>query len=1204
MGVVYLAHDRLVNRKVAYKRLWVQEETMRARSLALFEREYNALAQLAHPAIVEVYDYGSDERDAYYTMELLSGRDLVALAPLPVGEVCRVLRDVASALALLHARRVIHRDLSPANVRLTEDGRAKLIDFGALTPFGVAPDLVGTPAFVAPECLAGAALDQRTDLYALGALAYWALTGRVAVRARTLEELRFAWSLPIEPPSSYAAELPKPLENLVMSLLSREPLARPASAAEVMDRLSAIGNLSAEPDEAKVAYSYLAHPPLVGRGEVLEELSAALGRVAQRRGASLMIEAEPGSGKSALLDQVALRGQLRGVTVLRGRGNADAGAFALARALMRGCQAAHPELEAFGQVRDTQLTLLLGGKRARPEAWSAVQVSERQARTIASMQEALLQASARNPIVVMVDDLHAADAESLALLASLSEVAREHPLLLVLAGAERTAGSDAYRKLVASCSRMALRALRADDVEELVEAVFGRVPNSHRLATFLHERSDGNPAHCMDLARLLLQRGLIRYAGGTFTLPHDVSAELRSSAGEEAQLTRLAGVSRLAREVAELVSLQPVPFEVAQIACALGASAREVMLACEELSGRDLVSASERQVAMTSAALREAIASSLDADARRRLHARAAGALLETAEASDAQHLQTCIHLLKAGEDVRAAELLLERNNREWLLGETPVALLESVLEVLRKQGRADEHCLAVLVPLVRGGFFGDMNAQRRHLDPCLRALANVCGVTTAARLTPRFGAKLALIFGVLGALLRHAFTSKKLRFGSFTETMGALLSTISASTAGASSSMEAKEAFRIVAMFEPLRAFGPDSAPYLSIEFGLATAELGAGRYALARARYERLLARFERPVKGMSDEIHLQFRQGILHGLAQTEAVNTNRSALKLADELEAGHMFFAPHAETVRMGYRGYRGEQEQCDTHRKRGELLALRGGISWSAVTMMTIRSSVIAMQTGDAVALLQLLPELERLREVAPNALLFQEATLAYLELVRDRPARAASLYEQLFASPHAAYMITHALNRVYYARALSALGRLEEAKRVCLEVHQQFSPDEVRLLVRAPLQQLALIALQEGDFEGARARLQQLLTELSHYDNPLWTGSAHRDLARVALAARDMQAFQTHARAMSSCFRATQNPLLIQQCELLQAEADAQLKPVRALAPARAFSDNELDELSTAIETDQQRIAAMSGDYVPIDTQSRMARRGSMGSE
>src|SRR5258708_30505932 len=105
-------------------------------------------------------------------MELLEGQDMRKAAPLPYREACRHLRDVATSLALLHARRLLHRDLSPGNVRMTTDGRCKLIDFGALAAFGTPPFIVGTPPVVPPEALAGAPLDQRSDLYELGALAY------------------------------------------------------------------------------------------------------------------------------------------------------------------------------------------------------------------------------------------------------------------------------------------------------------------------------------------------------------------------------------------------------------------------------------------------------------------------------------------------------------------------------------------------------------------------------------------------------------------------------------------------------------------------------------------------------------------------------------------------------------------------------------------------------------------------------------------------------------------------------------------------------------------------------------------------------------------------------------------------------------------------------------------------------------------------
>jgi serine/threonine protein kinase len=124
-------------------------------------REYHTLVRLKHPRIIEVYDYGVNADGPYYTMELLSGRDLQELAPLSATEVCSHLRDVASSLALLHAQGLLHRDVSPRNVRLTADGRTKLIDFGALTPFGIASVVVGSPICMAPELLRRMPLDQR-----------------------------------------------------------------------------------------------------------------------------------------------------------------------------------------------------------------------------------------------------------------------------------------------------------------------------------------------------------------------------------------------------------------------------------------------------------------------------------------------------------------------------------------------------------------------------------------------------------------------------------------------------------------------------------------------------------------------------------------------------------------------------------------------------------------------------------------------------------------------------------------------------------------------------------------------------------------------------------------------------------------------------------------------------------------------------------
>ena len=140
--------DTATGQQVALKRLAVSAP---AAARVLFEREYCVLVSLKHPRIIEVYEYGLDDEGPFYTMELLEGRDLRELAPLSAAETCRYLRDVASSLALLHARRLLHRDVSARNVRRRADGSCKLIDFGALMSFGTSDQIVVSGDFTRDE---------------------------------------------------------------------------------------------------------------------------------------------------------------------------------------------------------------------------------------------------------------------------------------------------------------------------------------------------------------------------------------------------------------------------------------------------------------------------------------------------------------------------------------------------------------------------------------------------------------------------------------------------------------------------------------------------------------------------------------------------------------------------------------------------------------------------------------------------------------------------------------------------------------------------------------------------------------------------------------------------------------------------------------------------------------------------------------------
>lgn len=343
-GVVFEVFDAQLGRPLALKLLQLRRSGSASVSAALFEREYHTLCQLAHPRIIEVFDYGMEQGRAFYTMELLDGQDLQSLGVVPWARACELLRDVASSLAIIHSRRMVHRDVSTRNVRCTSDGRAKLFDFGAMVPMGTVRHLVGTPPYLAPEAVEMQGLDGRSDLYALGALAYVILTGYHAYEARTFESLQAIWRTEPLLPSQYGVEVPQALDQLVMELLQLERSARPSIAAEVMERLSGIAGLPLVELPA-VKRSYLVTPNLVGRDAPVREARKVLGSVTTtNRGAAVLLEGDAGVGRTRCLDACLLEARLLGALVLRADGSdsAERGEYGVLRALCEQIQRADP----------------------------------------------------------------------------------------------------------------------------------------------------------------------------------------------------------------------------------------------------------------------------------------------------------------------------------------------------------------------------------------------------------------------------------------------------------------------------------------------------------------------------------------------------------------------------------------------------------------------------------------------------------------------------------------------------------------------------------------------------------------------------------------------------------------------------------------------------------------------------------------------
>src|SRR5688572_30114585 len=508
MGVVYRVFDQVVGEARALKRISA-EGAADSVSIQAFEREYHVLASLDHPRIIRVFDFGVDEVGPYYTMELLEGQDMRHAAPLPFKKACLYLRDVATSLALLHARRLIHRDLSPNNVRLTKDGHCKLLDFGALASFGFTKIVVGTPPMIPPEALQYSLLDQRADLYSLGALAYWMLTGRHAYPARNVGELLEKWtSLPV-PPSALNADVPRELDHLVQSLLHADPLARPGSAAEVIARLTVIADLPAEDSTQteRLARSFLLSPRFTGRAAELRDLRALTETATHGRGGAVCIQALAGMGRTRLLEEVGVRAQLGGPTVSRADGSMYRQYNGTTRALAMRLLDAVPEQALEQATRHRSALATLGPEvetrlETRP---SLSRVSMAPAAETSSLEGWFVEISQTKPLLIQVDNVEYADDASLGLLATLAKMSADHALLLITTErlSRATQVAIGLATLRNHSSLIELTGLSADEMRELVQSLFGDAPNVPRFAEWLHERSAGSPLHAVEICRQL-----------------------------------------------------------------------------------------------------------------------------------------------------------------------------------------------------------------------------------------------------------------------------------------------------------------------------------------------------------------------------------------------------------------------------------------------------------------------------------------------------------------------------------------------------------------------------------------------------------------------------------------------------------------------------------------------------------------------------
>jgi eukaryotic-like serine/threonine-protein kinase len=308
MGVVYRARHAMLQRPTAVKLLL--PDRAGAGNLKRFEAEVRQTARLNHPNIVTIFDYGhTAEGVFYYAMEYIDGATLEQAVEhsgaMPSARVAHVLRAITAALVQAHGVGLIHRDIKPANVILflphafggVEEG-VKLLDFGLVKEVNDAgaiqltnaDAISGTPQYMAPEAIREPkSVDGRSDLYAVGAVGYYLLTGRHVFEARSVVEVcsHHLHTPPVPPSQRAGLPIPAELERLVLECLEKDPKKRPQSARELERRLEAFARAVPWTPEAAHAWWTEHRAPSLGSERPAHEVSPLALTIDVRRGGEL-----------------------------------------------------------------------------------------------------------------------------------------------------------------------------------------------------------------------------------------------------------------------------------------------------------------------------------------------------------------------------------------------------------------------------------------------------------------------------------------------------------------------------------------------------------------------------------------------------------------------------------------------------------------------------------------------------------------------------------------------------------------------------------------------------------------------------------------------------------------------------------------------------------------------------------------------------
>ena len=536
-----------------------QNRGPRRRLRQRISREAQAMGRLGdHPNIVTVHDMGEEEGQPYMVLPLLAGGDVERFIEkayehkLPLEQAIRIASETCAGLALAHGKGIVHRDLKPGNVWLTEDGTAKIGDFGLavavdrsrLTQAGM---MVGTVGYMPPEQAMGGEVTPQSDLYSLGCMLYEMVTGRPPfVGDESVAVIGQHLNTPPVTPTWHRPDCPPALEGLILRLLEKDASKRPGSAEEVKQALEAAGQapVGATTHDSVVEESAHDHNPLynrvfVGREPEVKQLQGAYDAALSGQGGLTMVVGEPGIGKTTVCEQLATYVSLRGGKTLVGHcyeeGSLSFPYLGFVEAMRSYVLDRDPEgLKSDLGTGAADVARIVSEIRDRVDGIELREENEAEDdryRLLQAVSTFLRKAASVTPLVIILEDLHWADRGTLDLLLHVARNLQGTRLLIVgtyrdveVDRAHPLSGALAELRRGSTFSRVTLRGLTQDEVHRMMSALATQ-DVQWSLAEAVFRQTEGNPLFFQEVMRYIVEEGLVertetgRWQGATEETP-------------------------------------------------------------------------------------------------------------------------------------------------------------------------------------------------------------------------------------------------------------------------------------------------------------------------------------------------------------------------------------------------------------------------------------------------------------------------------------------------------------------------------------------------------------------------------------------------------------------------------------------------------------------------------------------------------------